>query len=191
MATERLCLLQVVDFHERDTDRDVLAVHDGGVISRRERCDDGALNIIRRRQTGGLNLGLLAVSPVVVKGDDRAISIMQLQCRIGQRIGNPKLCQTGPNGAHDYILLSAAGDDKAADHDIVTGLDKAASRNVSKHRGRGSSCWRRCWCRRWRWGRSRCRRGTRHRDRTYHSAALPMRGTVIRKRPRAVEGVRE
>src|SRR5207237_8981926 len=115
-------LVQPVHFDQRDTDRVVLAAHNRGVISWRERRDDGALKIIGRRKTGGLNLGLLAVSPVVVKGDEGAIAIMQLQRRIGQRLGNAILGQGGANGAHDYILLPGAGDDQAADHDIVAGL---------------------------------------------------------------------
>src|SRR5438309_949735 len=127
-------LVQPVHFDQRDTDRVVLAAHDRGVISRCERRDDGALKIIGRRKTGGLNLGFLAVSPVVVKGDDGAIPIMQLQGRIGQRIGNAILGQGGANGAHDYSLLSAASNNKAADHDIVAGLDKGARGDVAQLR---------------------------------------------------------
>src|SRR5437660_643856 len=57
---------------------------------------------------------------------------MQLQGRIGQRIGNAILGQGGANGAHDYILLPAAGNDKSPDHDIVARLDKGARGDVTK-----------------------------------------------------------
>ena len=42
-------LVQPVHFDEGDADRTVLAAYDRGVISRRERRDDGALKIVGRR----------------------------------------------------------------------------------------------------------------------------------------------
>src|SRR5437667_11931126 len=110
-------LVQPVHFDQRDTDRVVLAAHDRGVISWRERRDDGAFKIIGRRKTGGLNLGLLAVSPVVVKGDEGAISIMQLQGRIGQRLGNAILVKGGANCAQAYILFTLARYQQDSEHD--------------------------------------------------------------------------
>lgn len=52
------------------------------------------------------------------------------------------------------------------------------------------SC-RRCCRRRMCGRRRRCWRRTRHRDRTYHTAARPVRGAVIIKRPGSVKGVIE
>src|SRR5437660_7268982 len=57
---------------------------------------------------------------------------MQLEGRIGQRIGNAMIDQAGPNCAHDHSLLPAAGDDKSPDHDVVAGLDKGTRGDVTK-----------------------------------------------------------
>jgi len=57
---------------------------------------------------------------------------MQLQGRILQRVGNAMIHQARTNRAHDYFFLSAAGNNKSADHDIVPGLDKGARRDISE-----------------------------------------------------------
>src|ERR1700731_4657673 len=46
---------------------------------------------------------------------------MQLENRIGQRIGHVRLGQGRSNPAHDHLFASSPGDDEAADHDVVAG----------------------------------------------------------------------
>src|SRR3984893_13494483 len=62
---------------------------------------------------------------------------MQLQGRILQRTGNTMIRQAGPNPPHNHSLLPGAGNNKSANHDIVTCLNKGARGDVTKLSWRG------------------------------------------------------
>src|SRR4029077_13453366 len=91
IENNHLPLIQPVNFDQGDADRVVLAAHDGGVISWRECAQDSGFVVVGRREASRLDLRLLCIFPVVVRGDERAISIMQLQDRILQRVGDTML----------------------------------------------------------------------------------------------------
>src|SRR2546430_733764 len=70
--------------------------------------------------------------PVVVEGNQSAVAIVQLQCRIGHCIWNSVLSELRANGAYDNSLCSPALDDESANHHVVAGLNKAASTEVAE-----------------------------------------------------------
>jgi membrane protease YdiL (CAAX protease family) len=89
-ASSGLSLLQIVDLNQADAGRVVYPAHDGGVIARGEQTDEGRFQVVRRRESGGFDLRLLAAPirtrfPIIVAGDRGSVSIMQFQGRIAQR----------------------------------------------------------------------------------------------------------
>ena len=64
-------LLQRVDFDDGYSGRVVHAADDGGVGGGREEGDDGGFEVVRGRNRGGFDVGLLRVFPVVVPGARR------------------------------------------------------------------------------------------------------------------------
>src|SRR5205085_12182278 len=75
--------LQVVDFHERDARRGVIAGENGCVAARWQRLDYSGLNRAGRTKPRCLNFGLLAVVPIVIRRGGHATRVMNFQLRIG------------------------------------------------------------------------------------------------------------
>ena len=139
-------LVQIVDFDHADTGPSIFPAHDHRVsgVVRRQRPDNGGLQIVGWRNGGRFNLSLLAAAvrvnfPVVIRRQRRA-GVMQFQDGIGQRFLNTCVGQRRPNGANDYAFRNAASDDQPADHDIFACLHPQPGGNV-KRLGRGR--WRR------------------------------------------------
>src|SRR5205085_10883000 len=68
--------VEIVDLEGADAGRSAVAAYDGRVLARRQRRIDRRLEIVRRSEIIGLDLGFLRISPVVV-GDrsERAASV--------------------------------------------------------------------------------------------------------------------
>src|SRR6476661_1423320 len=101
-------LLQVVNFHESNAIGVVYTAHDGGVVTRRQVCNDRRLEWIRWSMTAVLNIHDLIPCdnaadyrglPVVIGSNQCSGSVVQFQCRISQWIGNAK---RRANGAHNH-----------------------------------------------------------------------------------------
>src|SRR5438067_5681622 len=69
----------IINLHQPDAGRVILTSHDGCVVVRRHSPDKGGFEIVRRRNAGLLNLGLLIVLPVIVGRYRGAVTIVQLQ----------------------------------------------------------------------------------------------------------------
>ena len=82
VAAPRAGLIECVSFNESDADRASRAAHDCRVKSRRQAGHDGRLKVIRGRYRRRLDLGLLSLSPVVVRRDRIAVAVEQLEQRI-------------------------------------------------------------------------------------------------------------
>jgi hypothetical protein len=92
LCDQAVCLWgQDVNLHQGIAGSVVLAGNDGGRIAERPRNNNGRLMGIGRRKAAGLDFSLLRVLPIVVRQDQRPITIPQLEHRIGQDIGNIKL----------------------------------------------------------------------------------------------------
>ena len=106
-------------------------------MSGRQRGEDaGFLRVlerqaIRRQKRGGHRI----VSPVIIRDQRRAVGIVQLQCRIGQDVVQSKLAERRSKAAqgHSGIVLASA-QDKAANHHVVAGLDKATGADLGELR---------------------------------------------------------
>ena len=80
-------VLEVVNLNERDAGNVVLAADDSGVIAREERQKDGRFAIIGRSQPGIDQRLFLRRTPIVVFGQQGAISIVDRQRGISQSAG--------------------------------------------------------------------------------------------------------
>src|SRR5205085_11906413 len=85
--------LKVINFNYSHTGAVVLSAHHGRIIAGRERCDKGGFQFVRRRESSGFNLSLLAAAiafrlPVIVGRDSGTAVIVQFQRGILQRICN-------------------------------------------------------------------------------------------------------
>src|SRR5438477_225499 len=134
-------LIQIVHFHECNSGHVVHSTHDRGVVTRRQICDDRRLPTVARSVAAVPNsLRLIAgdypaddcMQPVIIRGNQSSSAIVQLQGRIIQCIGNSVLSKLRPNGANNYLLRLGPLDNEAANHHVVTCLNKGASRNVSE-----------------------------------------------------------
>jgi hypothetical protein len=73
------------------------------VETRLDRFHESRFRIIRRLQSGRCNLGLLRGFPVIVRHNQSAIAIPQLEGWIGQRILNPELGERGTQAAYHHF----------------------------------------------------------------------------------------
>src|SRR5437870_8148236 len=134
-------LIQIVNFHQGNTGSVVYAAHYRCVVTWRQFRDNrrlpwvcwsiaavpDVLNLI-----GGDNPADDRMSPVIVRGDQNASAIMQLQRWIGQWSGHAKLAELGANGPHNHPFWLSPLNNKTANHYIVARLHKAASANVAQ-----------------------------------------------------------
>src|SRR5205085_4046572 len=81
--------------------------------------------------TGRGDNTLLSLSPVIVRGNDGTVTVVKLQHRIRQWVGNAKTCQCRSEGAHKYPLVVELHD-HSCDHHVIPCLHESASRNVTK-----------------------------------------------------------
>src|SRR5437762_509535 len=138
-------LIQVVHFHERNSSGVVYPTHDGGVVTRREVCDDRRFARVPRSVVAVLNvLHLIAgdnsandrMLPVVVRGNQSPGAIAQFQCRISHWIRNAILAELRADSTHDHVLWLSPLYDEPANHHVVASLHKAAGTDVAQIRRR-------------------------------------------------------
>ena len=91
----------VVDLNETDAGAVVHSREQGGVKARRQRRRDARLESVCRRQTRGSQFGRIGrvILPVVVRDQERSITVAQLQGRIGQRVWYSRPGQAGTDTA--------------------------------------------------------------------------------------------
>ena len=131
-------LIEIIGFHQSDASASVFPAHDRGVSAGIERGHDGRFEVVGGRDGAGDDFGFLRVLPVII-GNDRAVGFVQFEDRIGQGTGHWRIAvrQGGPDGAQDDFLRFRAGDDEAANEDIIAGLDVEAGRDVEELARRG------------------------------------------------------
>src|SRR5205814_947846 len=122
--------------------------HDRGIGSLAQRYHDRRLEVITRRNASRLNLGLLAVSSIVVRNRSKRSGTVELQDRIIEHIRNTELRQGRSYPANNHPLGSGTGDDKSSNANVLTCLHKQTRGEVDRLRSR-SRTW--CWRAHWRW----------------------------------------
>src|SRR5205814_9816153 len=112
----------------------VYPAHDGGVVTRSEVCDDRRFARVRRSVTAVLNVLYLIAGddsandrllPVVVRGNQSPVVIVQFQCWISQGIRNAIHSELRANGTYDDVLWLSPLYDEPANHHVITSLNKA------------------------------------------------------------------
>ena len=102
---------------------------------------DRRLQIIRRRPPAALDVTDLVgeddppeyrIAPIVIRSNQSSSAIAQFQCRISQRIGNPKLRELRANGTNEHSLWSCALNNETAYHHVIARLNKAAGADVNQ-----------------------------------------------------------
>ena len=71
---------------------------------------------LRRNETAGLNLRLLRICLIIVRGNHTAVRVAQFQHRVDQDIGNSKMRQGLAKRTHDYLGPAIAGDIRRSSH---------------------------------------------------------------------------
>src|SRR5688500_7865187 len=107
----------IVDFDEAHPSSIVPSGEDRRVESRRQRRGNGGFPRIGGRQTSSGDLGGLRsiIRPVVIRSEESAILVAQLQRRILERIRNSKRAEAGAETADNdaIIALVAAQNDSS------------------------------------------------------------------------------
>src|ERR1041384_2481261 len=120
-------ILQVVNFEETDAALARAFVDDGSVEARRKRGDNRRLEIVGRREFRFFDLLLGTFAPIIVRGDQGAIHVAQLESWIGHRVryagGNERWRYTANENARH---ASCAADDETADHHVALRSNGAA-----------------------------------------------------------------
>ena len=94
--------------------------------------------IVGRSKAGCLNGTLLGVLPVVVSGNEIAVTVYQQGSRISRCAVHPNLGEGRPESADDQLDAAvAATGAETADQDMITRADKAADGNVCQPRRSG------------------------------------------------------
>src|SRR5205814_1330162 len=99
---------------------------------------DGRLARIAGRKTGGFDLRLLIGLPIVVRGDDIAVAIMQFEHRIRHRLRDTELRERRSDGANNYTgkRRRVRTGEEPADKHVVTRADEATRTDVGQPRVR-------------------------------------------------------
>ena len=101
-------MIQVIRLDQPDAGRAILAINDRGVKAGVERRDDGGLQVVGRSQAGRLDVqSLRAILPVIVRRDKRSVASVQLQDRVGQRIGDAEAASEGPIARKRTLFASS------------------------------------------------------------------------------------
>src|SRR6266567_5040649 len=127
--------LFVVNLYQTDTGLVVLAGNDRGVWTGRQTDRDRGFEAVGRSQSIAADQRDLAcvTLPVVVRREERAICVAQLQSRIGKGIGNAELLERGAEGANGDASRAdfVAGDESPNQH-IGAGPDLRAGANIGE-----------------------------------------------------------
>src|SRR4051794_28060841 len=128
-------LVQRVHLHESIA-RCVIEPSDNcGVGAGRKGSNYGRLKIALGCQTGGDNGQILGVLPIIVRGNQRAVTVVDLQDRIRHNRGYIEggLTQRGTERTDDHSLILGLHD-YSRDHDVVSSLDETPGRDVAELR---------------------------------------------------------
>src|SRR5215469_470585 len=106
-------------------------MHDRGVITRLQRCNDCRLAWLSWSVPTVLDRANLIAGddpadyrglPVIIRSNQRPCAIVQFQGGISQCIGNAKWRELGPNSAHNNCLWSTPFNDESTNHHVDAGL---------------------------------------------------------------------
>src|SRR5437660_1318274 len=109
------------------------------IVSRLQICNDGRLACRSRSVATVLNIvDLIARDdaaeycrlPVIIASNQCSAFVVQLQRRISQRIGDPKMRELRANGTNDHSLWPSALNNETANHHVLARLNKGAGRDV-------------------------------------------------------------
>src|SRR3954469_25937822 len=111
-----LRLSQIVNFADGDAARIIFAANDCSIIPCGHDAENRGVTIVVRGQSGCRDLGFLGRSPIVVRNDERAILVAQLERWIGQSARDAALSlQVGPNRPEQNLLRLAAPGNQPVD----------------------------------------------------------------------------
>ena len=85
-----------------------------------------------RHLVEGDNASKLRRCPIVVRSNETAATIVQLQCRIAQHSGQIELPQGRTQGPNNHPLRFAALHNKPADRDVAARADKRPGRDIGQ-----------------------------------------------------------
>src|SRR5438067_151619 len=131
--------MQVVHFHERNSSGVIYPTHDGGVVTRWKVCDDRRFTRVPRSVAAVLNVLDLVLGddaaddrmlPVVVRGNQSPVGIVQFQCWITQRIRNSVASELRTNSTQNHPLWLTPLYNESANHHVVARLHKGASAEI-------------------------------------------------------------
>src|SRR5215475_4284698 len=112
-------------------------MHNRSVFIRRQVCDNRRFVRVLRSVTAVDNLlNLIAILPVVVRGNQSPVAIAQFQCWISQKIWNAKVAELWANGAQNHPLCLISVYHETANHYVIASLYKAAGTDVAQIRRR-------------------------------------------------------
>src|SRR5437899_724508 len=105
--------MQIVHFHQSNSDGAVYPTHDRRVVTCWQLCNDRRFPSVSRCVTAVLDFLDLVVGddpaddgslPIIIGGNQSASAIVQFQGGILQWIGNAKLAELRANGANNHSL---------------------------------------------------------------------------------------
>src|SRR2546423_6194230 len=116
-------MVKIVNFDNADSGRAIIAGQDCRVAGGSESRNNRRLQVICRRESGRLDLGLLAASilsrlPVIVYHESR-ITLMQLQNRIGQGARDP--AERRAYAANNDALWVRSRNNEAGNKNLLAG----------------------------------------------------------------------
>src|SRR5689334_5353587 len=123
MAFREPLLIQIVNFDESNSGGVVYTTHDRCVVTWLQVCYDRRLACCSRNMAAVLNIADLVTSdhtteyrglPVIIKANQCSGPIVQFQCRISQRVGDPMLRELGANRTDNHPLCPSALNNKTA-----------------------------------------------------------------------------
>src|SRR5205085_4996881 len=97
-----------------------------------KRGHDGGFFVVGRREIDGADGLELRIFPIVIRSDQGAVAIVELDGGIEQRIGDAKTRQRRSEGAENHDGTIAIADNDTADQDVVTGADETARAQVAE-----------------------------------------------------------
>src|SRR5438874_791645 len=103
-------LLQIIHLHESHTSGVAHTAYNCSVIARLQRCDDRRLTWLSWSVPTVLDRADLVAGddpanyrrlPVIIRSDQSTCTVVQVQCRISQCIGNSKVGKLGADGTQN------------------------------------------------------------------------------------------
>ena len=131
--------MQIVYFYQSNAGGIVHAAYDRGVVARWQLRNDGRLPAIARsvaavedvaHLAGGNDPADYRRSPIIVRGNQSSCAVVQLQCRIGECIGNAIWDELRTNSTHNYPLWSGPLNNETANDHVVACLHEGARADV-------------------------------------------------------------